>query len=96
MNEIIEKLQKRYNDIIIKEKAQIVAVYFNELPNISKCDFSEIQQKCKELGFYVYKANNCPVNTTFFKKQWNNEPCLILYSDFSLTQINHTKDYWRA
>lgn len=95
-NEIVKSLLETYNNVIIKEKAKTVCVYFDEIPDMSQCDFAKIQQKCRELGFYVYMANNCPIETAFFKKQWRNKPCLILYSDFSLTQINHTKDFRRA
>ena len=75
-------------DTLFIEKAIYKAVYFDEISDFSQCDYSLIQQECEKLNFKVYKANNCPIDTLFLKKQWKNEKCLIIYNEETLKQIN--------
>lgn len=88
--EIAQQLKEIYDRVVIGEKATLAAVYFEQISKFSNKDFPKIQQECTKLGFYVYKANNCPVDTEFLKREYRKKRFLVVYSDFSLTQINDT------
>jgi hypothetical protein len=90
MNEIelCEKLEESYKDLV-KNQYNAIYIYYHELQDLETCDFELLQNLCENKGFHIYKANQSPINTTFYKKIWKQYKGIVLYSDISLTFIKH-------
>lgn len=95
-NETAEMLNTRYQNMV-KNKTMEICLYFDEYPDIEKCNFEKLQQLCKDKGFFIYKLNESPIDKKDCRKAWNVSHGIILYSNYSLTLIKKfdKKDlYW--
>lgn len=81
--DVVKYLQKQYNSIV-NTRYRLIACYYDKMPGIEKLNFKIIKEMCKQLGFDVYKANNCPIDQKNFKKLWNASNCLIVCSERTL------------
>ena len=95
--EIVNELAKQFKEIVLGKFARYAILYYKELPNIEHCNFEFIHNECEKLGFHIYKTKESPIDTDFLQKVWKRYGrSVVIYSDFSLTQINHTKDFRKA
>ncbi|MGN1212479.1 MAG: hypothetical protein ACI4TZ_00370 [Christensenellales bacterium] len=86
--ELLEYFKNELNNMI-KEKHQLSSHYYKYVDGLEKCNFEKLQKLCNENGFYIYKMNNCPIDTEFFQKIWKKQRGVVIFSDYTLTLVAH-------